>query len=461
MNSTNTLDIIFTPPPTPNGGLHVGHVAGPYLRADLNNKLRKVIGASSAHLSHVDNYQTYVAKKASELNRETEEFRLAMINQINEDFRCFKIDFDLKIDNTEGYYRRFLSACLTELFLDSRAVSKREFAGADHRHTAAEAYVSGTCPDCLQRAFANVCENCGRPLAIHQMIRPVEELTGATVFTERTSDGIPNYLAITEEDVAWIRGQCRNIAIDSRFVQNLLAKLTAHDVALTLRSAYGFSIADGRVINPWIEIFFAHMYSLGRLLGIKPDCTLYDIREALHANRHTRVSYYFGVDNSYYYCVLFLLLAKIMKIEDAIPVALKANRFLKLSHSKMSSSKNNAIWARDIAGKLPVPSLRSALIASCPEHTEIEFNPELLANHPPSQSFVSDSKSIFDRPATGIGQRFRSALIDLSDPRNFSTEDLLNKINKATEFVDSGRAKADEAEELKVMIVYLTKQLDI
>ncbi|MCL5285774.1 MAG: class I tRNA ligase family protein [Nitrospirae bacterium] len=460
IDASLTKDVIFTPPPTPNGGLHVGHIAGPYLRADINTKLRKTLGETAAHLSHIDNYQTYVAKKAIELGLETDAFRHEMIGLIDKDFQRFNIDFDLKIDNTEDSYRRFLTNCLAELFRDSHAVCRFEFIGADKRHSATEAYVSGTCPHCLQWAFANVCENCGMPLEIQQMIRPIEELTGATTFTQQDSDGVPNAISINRNDIEWIREQYRNIAIDNRFITRMLTKLSEHYVVLTLRSDYGFKISDGRVINPWVEIFFAHIYSLGRLLEVEPNGTIQDIRRALQINRNIRVSYYFGVDNSYYYCVLFLLLAKIMNLPNVIPIALKANRFLTLNHRKMSSSKNNVIWARDIAGKFPVNILRASLMASCPEYSEIDFDKGFLEDRIPLQIPLSDAQSIFNRPLTEVGKRFRLTLIELSDPRNFSIEELLNKINKVTEFFESKRATAIETEELRHMVDYLFIQLN-
>ena len=164
------IDVIITPPPTPNGGLHVGHVSGPYLRADLNRRLLDAVGSPVAHASHIDNYQTYVTKKARQVGKETGEFRDEMTELIRSGFHGFGIQFDQVIDNTADDYRAFLASGLAELFDNERAIRQPEFVARDTRFGAVEAFVSGTCPNCLQRAFINVCENCGNPMDLVRAI---------------------------------------------------------------------------------------------------------------------------------------------------------------------------------------------------------------------------------------------------------------------------------------------------
>ena len=123
-------------------------------------------------------------------------------------------------------------------------------------------------------------------------------------------------------------------------------------VALTFRSDYGYEVAPGRVINPWFEIFFAHCYALGQLLGLPADVNFDQLRKELSATeRRPRVTYYFGFDNSYYYGVLFPLLARILDVPEMMPVALKANKFLRIRGSKVSSSRGNVIWVHDLAAR--------------------------------------------------------------------------------------------------------------
>lgn len=190
----------------PNGGLHVGHLAGPYLRADLNRRLLGAVGSPVVHASHIDSYQTYVAKKARQFGKDTREFRDEMTELIRSDFRRFGIHFDEVVDNTADDYRKYLASGLAELFGNERAIRQPEFVGDDERYGAVESFVSGTCPNCLQRAYLNVCEQCGNPMDMVRALSPVEESTGSTEFSEINDSPLPTVWVIDEQDVSWLQG---------------------------------------------------------------------------------------------------------------------------------------------------------------------------------------------------------------------------------------------------------------
>ncbi len=456
------IDVILTPPPTPNGGLHVGHLSGPYLRADLNRRLLDAVGGPVAHVSHIDNYQTYVTKKARQFGKETSEFRDEMAALIRSDFRGFGIHFDQVIDNTAADYRTFLASGLAELFGNERAIRQPEFVGQDARYGAVEAFVSGTCPNCLQRAFINVCENCGNPMDLVRALSPVEESTGSTEFVEIDDSPLPTVLVIDDEDIAWLQGWFLEIDSDSPFLVKFIDELEPSHVALTFRSDYGYMVAPGRVVNPWFEIFFAHCYAVGQLLGLPADIGFDQLRKELAtAEPRPCVTYYFGFDNSYYYSVLFPLLARILNIPRMIPATLKANRFLKINGSKVSSSRGNVVWADDLARRYSAMSLRGALARVSPEMAELDFREDML-EQPSSWPAPTDSaRPIFDNPATLTGKNFRSTLERIACPERFSVAVLLSRIDNAVKFAESEHAFDAERVELKGMVAHLRNVLEI
>jgi methionyl-tRNA synthetase len=457
-----SLSVLFTPPPTPNGGLHVGHVSGPYLRADLNCRLANALGHAATHCSHVDNYQTYVATKAHQLGRDPYELRQEMTSLIAKDFADFGIGVRWNVDNTAPNYRSFLDGALTELFSDVRATGRVEFVGTDPRRGAAEAFVAVTCPQCLQRASLNVCENCARPLDLSDAIDAVEESTGNRTFIEGDSGEFPATLTITEDDLSFVRAQYRHgLVFDNAFVAALLQDLSAHSVALTFRSDYGYEVGPGRVINPWIEIFFAHAYSLGLVLGLPETMSVAQLRTALESRRGVEVSYYFGSDNAYYYAVLFPLLAKIMRFPALLPVALKANRFLRLNGRKMSSSRSNAIWARDLTPDGPGRLLRRELAMSCPEYAEQELRNPSDHSDLDWPAAEPEARPVFDNPATEIGRCFRVGLGKEAHPQRFSVAGLLKRIDKAVEYTNLSHGSAAERSELTAMVGYLLAALEL
>ena len=460
--SGHNIDVIFTPPPTPNGGLHVGHIAGPYLRADLNRRLLEAVHSPAAHVSHIDNYQTYVTKKAQQLGKDTNRFRDEMTAQIRSDFGGFGIRFDHSIDNTSDDYRAYLASGLAELFDNERAIRQPEVVGQDTRYGAVESFVSGTCPNCLHRAFINVCENCGNPMDLARALSPVEESTGGTEFTQVNDARVPTAFMIDYHDIAWLQGWHLEIDSDSPSLVRLIRELEPSRVALTFRSDYGYTVGPGRVVNPWFEIFFAHCYALGQLLGLPAGLSFSQVREQLStADRRPWVTYYFGFDNSFYYGALFPLLAHILEVPAMIPDTLKANRFLKVDGAKVSSSRGNAIWARDLASRYPAMSLRGALAAVSPESSELDFREDMLTAISSWPAPSDSARPIFDSPATLTGKNLRSALELLSCPERFSVAELLNRIGKAVDFAESPHAFDAERVELMGMVAHLRNALEI
>ncbi|MGE2724496.1 class I tRNA ligase family protein [Mycolicibacterium pulveris] len=456
------IDVIFTPPPTPNGGLHVGHLSGPYLRADLNRRLLAAVGSPVAHASHVDSYQTYVAKKARELGGDTADVRAEMSALIRSDFQAFGIHFDQVIDNTADDYRTYLASGLAELFSDKRAIRQPEFVGQDGRYGAVESFVSGTCPNCLQRAFINVCENCGHPMDLTRAWSPVEESTGSTEFVATYDAPLPTVLVIDDHDIAWLRSRYRKISADNPALVKFVAELEPGRITLTFRSDYGYPVAPGRVINPWFEIFFAHCYAVGQLLGLPTGISFDELRRALAtADNPPNITYYFGFDNSYYYGVLFPLLARILLVPEMIPTALKANRFLRIGGSKVSSSRGNVVWAHDLAQRCPTIALRGALARVSPELAEHDFREDMLAQPSEWPTASASARHIFDNPTTLTGKTFRSTLERIACPARFSVAELLNRIDNAVKYAGSVHATDAERVELISMVAHMRTVLEI
>jgi len=458
----HNIDVIFTPPPTPNSGLHVGHIAGPYLRADLNRRLLDAVGSPAAHVSHIDNYQTSVTKAAQQLGKETNQFRDEMTAQICSDFDRLGIHFDQSIDNTSDDYRAFLASGLAELFDNERAIRQPEVVGKDTRYGAVEAFVSGTCPNCLHRAFINVCENCGHPMDLARALSPIEESTGCSEFVQVNDSPVPTAFMIDYQDIGWLQGWHLEIDSDSPALVRLIRELEPSRVALTFRSDYGYMVAGGRVVNPWFETFFAHCYALGQLLGLPADFRFGQLRTELSkTDRRPWVTYYFGFDVSFYYGVLFPLLAHILEVPSMIPDTLKANRFLKIDGSRVSSSGGNAVWAHDLASRYPTNSLRGALAAVSPEVAEVDFSEDMLTTTSSWPAPSDSARPVFDNPATLTGKNLRSSLELLSCPERFSVAELLNRIGNAVTFAESPHAFDAERVELTGMVAHLRDVLEI
>lgn|GEM_PF-1954074 len=430
MSTTVAPTVVFTPPPTPNGPLHVGHVGGPYLRADLYVRLvRLVDDREIVHVSHVDTYQSYVAKKAAEVGAEPDGLAQEFTERIRADFAAYELAHDRFGDNRDPRYLRFLregAAALTAAI----PVVEREVPRCDGcGHSQLEAYARSACTGCLHDAYLNVCENCSLPQGVDGALglrctRCVGgEATGATV---------ARFLELGADRVATVERTVRGRHGASRRAEALFSRLGPHLALWQFDSPYGIAVDDsGLVLNPWMEIFFHHTWCLMQECGVDVDQPFADAVAEL--NRHEpEVIYFFGVDNTYYYAFLFTALAQALRIVPMVPSRLKINHFMHLDGAKISSSRGNVVWADELVGTAPVDVLRTRLARSCPEYA-----PRELAD--PGQRPLSPQGPWGDDGGGGAGPReldvVRERLLGLAAIDEFSVERLVDVLDK-------GRARA-------------------
>ncbi|WP_085641006.1 MULTISPECIES: class I tRNA ligase family protein [unclassified Pseudomonas] len=420
--------IILTPPPTPNGRLHIGHISGPYLRADLHSRLmRFVSGRPVQHLSHIDTYQSYVPKKAAQLGRDVNEFFEDVQAGIKHDFKSFGIDHDLFIDNTSTQYLAFLDSAVEHLIprLNLETAKAKHCSKCDS--SLYEANVKGFCSHCLHDAFLNVCENCCIPLAFEKAIAPVCDTCGHAdhVLSEKEVQ----FLAITAKEVERIAEVVDTLHSGNRRIDSMFQHLKAHRIGFSYDAAYGvFPKTMQGALNPWIEIYFGHLYSVLKACNVDTSVGFAESVRRLNALEHPpEVVAYFGIDNSYYYAFLFPYLSMVLGITAMVPTALKASFFLFLNNAKISSSRNNVIWAADLLKEGELKRLRTNLADSCPEfatkgYAESHSRAPVSGGEPAGGADTT--------PYASVGA-FKQRLSAMTDARAFSVEELLNVINKA------------------------------
>jgi methionyl-tRNA synthetase len=422
--------VLITPPPTPNGRLHIGHVAGPFLRADLLRRLIRFVGRDDVlHLSHIDGYQSYVPKKARELQRPSHDFCGEMSQGIRDDFASFAIGFDYFADNTAPAYVEFLESAVEHMMsrLEPRARQARLCDAC--QAPLFEAHVKGHCRHCFHDCYQNVCENCCHPQSPESLL----EARCCQCGSDRVQDATDRqelWLTLSEADVEAARRVMNALVAGNRRHKALFDELGAHEIALAYSTDYGIfprALAP-LALNAWVEIYFAHLWSLFQSLGIETRHGFeHALRELRKSSFQPRVAYLFGIDNSYYYAFLFTWLSLRLDIPEMLPQAILANFFLQLNDAKVSSSRNNVIWAKELLGEAPLETLRGTLAASCPEFAPRNYqsNPLQLPHlpEPERKAVLSQASS----PAYRIlGERIES----LADPRRFSVEGLLNAMQK-------------------------------
>jgi methionyl-tRNA synthetase len=422
--------IVFTPPPTPNGPLHVGHVGGPYLRADLWIRLARMFtGSTYLHVSHVDTYQTYVAKKAVELREEPLALARRNRDAIRADFTAYALEQDHFGDNEDLDYLRFLREGV-RAFESSAVLARRSVPACGDCGTAMlEAFARTPCPHCLHDAYLNVCENCSAP----------QHTTESAALRCSRCGGGPGastearFLRLGAEDVAAVSLAVGHRHGASRRAAGLLSRLATHDVLWSFPAPYGIAVDESdEVLNPWVEIFFHHLWCLLGASGVDRSLPFDEAVRQVNS-RDIRVVYFFGVDNTYYYTFLFTAMALRLDITAMLPEALKINHFMQLNGAKMSSSRGNALWAHELTGTAPVEELRTRLARSCPEYSVRDLAPATAA--PLRSPRRSGGAPTGDSGAWQVAT-LRRRLEELAAIEAFSVESLLDALDKGREHAD-------------------------
>lgn len=171
---------VFSTPPTPNGDLHLGHLSGPYLGADVFVRFQRLNGVEAWHLTGSDDYQSYVVECARRENRTPAETAALYSAEIAATLRLMDISLDqFTVTSTDPAYREGLQDYFSRI-VASGGVTPREGQALFDQRTGDYLYevnVTGGCPTCGQHTSGNICEECGEPNFCHDLIEPASRLS--------------------------------------------------------------------------------------------------------------------------------------------------------------------------------------------------------------------------------------------------------------------------------------------
>jgi len=363
----------FSTPPTPNGGLHIGHLSGPYLGTDAFVRFQRMNGANVWHLAGTDDFQSYVAECARREGRSPAEVVAHYSAEIEETLRLMDIEPDhVTHTSRDERYPQALQAFFSRL-VDSGRVTRQEGAALFDGETGQylyEPYVTGGCPTCGSSTGGNICEECGEPNFCVDLVKP-RPTSGTAEPREGTIIRYTLSLRELRADVLAHHHVGRAPA-RLRELANRIFQRERVDVALTHPSSWGVPPAQqdvpGQVIWVWIELAFGFIYgieSLGRKLGTgwRADAPQDD----------WKIVHFLGYDNMFYHSILSPALYKIANPEWTPDVDYNVNEFYLLDGDKFSTSRRHAIWGKDILGPDSVDGIRFYLALTRPETRRTNF----------------------------------------------------------------------------------------
>ncbi|NDK57041.1 methionine--tRNA ligase [Pontibacter fetidus] len=374
--------------PYANGPVHIGHLAGVYLPADiyvrylrLQNRDVKFICGSDEHGVPI----TIRAKKEGITPQQAVDKYHELIKQ---SFADFNISFDIYDRTSSKIHHETASDFFLKLYNDGKFIEQttQQYYDEEAKQFLADRYIVGTCPKCgNENAYGDQCESCGSTLNATDLINPKSTLSGAVPVMRETKHW---YLPLNEYE-QWLRewiveghksdwkpnvyGQCK-----SWIDQGLQPRAVTRDLD------WGVPVpvegAEGKVLYVWFD---APIGYISATKALTPDWEKY------WKDEDTKLVHFIGKDNIVFHCIIFPSMLKAHG-DYILPDNVPANEFLNLEGDKISTSRNWAVWLHeyleDFKGKGDV--LRYALCANAPETKDNDFtwkdyqarnNNELLA----------------------------------------------------------------------------------
>ena len=368
--------LITATAPTPNGPLHIGHLSGPYLAADIASRAARASGRQVVTLCGLDPHQNYVLAKAEALGRPVEEVLDHYEGLVRQAFARSRIDHDVFVEpRRDAGYRSGVRGLVAELVATKAAVvTEATLARCDScGRTLHHAYLTGRCPRCGAGSGGGTCEGCG-------LFTTAANLRDARC---ASCGGSPQQVSAEIPVIQLEEWRDRLVDIWARAViPARVRKLIEHylsvglpDVPLAYPTDWGIPFGpDGSErVDVWVEMGLGYLYEVGRRF----DHTARGADELVRAwDELGQMWHFFGIDNAFYFAVLFPALFAAAGLPEGKLGGLVVNEFYRLDGAKFSTSRNHAIWAHEMLASEDPGTVRLYLCWDRPDQVESDFTRE-------------------------------------------------------------------------------------
>lgn len=372
---------IFSPPPTPNGDLHLGHLSGPYLGADVYKRFEQMRGREVYHLTGSDDYQSYVRSLARKQERNESYICTHYASRIREVLDLFKVEHDNFLQTAEDQeYSEYVKQRFNDIKdkLDLKDVS----VPYDNKlnQYLYEADIGGKCPTCDNPTNGNICEDCGEP---NSCLDLKESKSNITFLVPGYRDLVQYSLPLHEyHDQILLHLDKSNVRPRVRLLAEKILKRKGFDVSLTHPEIWGVKLGDENVPNQsiwvWVNMLYGFLYAIEKITH-KQGKSWEKVKD------NCEIVHFFGYDNSFYYTVLYPALLELSYPGLKASFSYIHNEFYLLNNQKFSTSRNHAIWGREILNEDTVDIIRYFLSKTRAENKQTNFNMSEL---------ISDAKKV-------------------------------------------------------------------
>jgi len=373
MNKNFKRTLITTALPYANGPLHIGHLAGVYVPADIYARYLRLKGEEVLLVGGSDEHGVPIALKAKAEGITPQEVVDRYHNIIKKSFEDLGISFDVYSRTSSEIHHKTASDFFKKLYDKGEFVEKtsEQYYDEEAKQFLADRYITGTCPHCKnERAYGDQCEACGTSLSPLDLIDPKSAISGSVPVLRETKHW---YLPLDKHE-AWLKkwiledhkewksnvyGQCK-----SWLDMGLQPRAVSRDLD------WGIPVpvegGEGKVLYVWFDAPIGYISNTIEYAS--------NDWEKWWKDEDTKLIHFIGKDNIVFHCIVF---PSMLKADGSyiLPENVPANEFLNLEGEKISTSRNWAVWLHEYLEEFPGKQdvLRYVLTANAPETKDNDF----------------------------------------------------------------------------------------
>jgi len=358
--------------PYANGPIHIGHLAGAYIPADIYVRYLRLKNEDVVFICGSDEHGVPITIKARQEGVTPRDIVDRYHNMNRKAFADFGISFDIYSRTTSETHYHLASEFFTRLYKNGEFIEKttKQYYDEEAGQYLADRYITGICPHCgNDSAYGDQCENCGTSLSPTDLINPKSTISGSEPVLRKTKhwflplDKHEGFLKkwILDEHKNWkanVYGQCKSW-LDQGLQPRAVSRDLDWGIPVPLKGA------EGKVLYVWFDA------PIGYISATKDLTAEW---EKYWKDKETKLVHFIGKDNIVFHCIIFPIM---LKAEGSyiLPDNVPANEFLNLEGDKISTSRNWAVWLHEyleeFEGKQDV--LRYVLCANAPETKDNDF----------------------------------------------------------------------------------------
>lgn len=368
--------------PYANGPLHIGHIAGAYLPADIFVRFLRSNNKDVLYVCGSDEHGAAITLRAKKEGVTPKEIVDKYHQQIEETFQRFGISFDIYHRTSESIHHETSQEFFTKLYDLGEFVEKEteQYYDEEYNQFLADRYITGTCPNCsYDSAYGDQCEKCGTSLSPTELINPVSTLSGKTPVLRPTKHWylpLDKYQPWLEKWLVegkkglWkpnVYGQCSS-----------WLKAGLQPRAMTRDLDWGVDVplpgTEGKKLYVWLDAPIGYISASKQwALDNNKDWEVYWKKQE-NEEDNSCLLHFIGKDNIVFHCIIFPAILN-ARADYIVPENVPANEFLNLEGDKLSTSRNWAVWLHEYLDEFPNKEdvLRYVLCANAPESKDNDF----------------------------------------------------------------------------------------